>query len=117
MELRGMAMLKPVERCRGPRVVALKTNLAAADRPWWWRRFNCNRRHTRQHAGPEALLGLEEFDLVEPVGSDIEHLELVVAEDHRQRRLLVTGHGHVVLQLGHVALEHFFGLRKGTGVL
>ena len=29
----------------------------------------------------------------------------------------MTGHGHVMLQLGHIALEDFFGLGKGAGVL
>ena len=81
------------------------------------RGFDRDRLGAGEHAIPEALLRLEQFELIKPVGRDLEDFELVVAEDHGEDRPLGTGDRHIVLELGHVALEHFIGLGKGAGVL
>ena len=117
VELRRIPVLQPVERRRSPAVVALEADLACADRPGRRRGINGNRLPAGLHAVPEVRLGRQELALIEPVGSNLEHLELVIAEDHREARLLVTGHRQVMLELGHVALQHFLGLGKGAGVL
>ena len=71
----------------------------------------------RLNAVPELLFGLEQLELVEPVAGDLDDLIFVIAEDHREHRPLCSCHRHIVLQLGHIALEHFFRLGKGAGVL
>src|SRR5437868_6659689 len=91
MGFRCGTMLKPVERGRGPGIITLEADLAGADRPRWWRRLNRSRLLAALHAFPEVLLGREELDLVEPVGGNLEDLELLIAEDHRQRCLVIAG--------------------------
>jgi hypothetical protein len=86
-------------------------------RPGRRRRIDRDRLAAGKHAVPEALLSLEQFKLIKPVAGDLEDLKLVVAEDDREDRPLDAGDRHIVLELGHVALEHLIGLRKGAGVL
>ena len=41
----------------------------------------------------------------------------LIAEDDGEKCPIRPYHGHVVLQLRHVALDHFLGVCKGVGVL
>ena len=42
---------------------------------------------------------------------------IAVAEDHRKHGLRIAGDRHIVLELGHVPLEHFVCVGEGAGVL
>src|SRR5690349_4858767 len=117
MNLCRLAVSEPVMGGRGPGIVAFKADLASPDRA---RRRRWGSRYRLSPAGnalPELLFGFQELELVEPVGCDLDHLILVIAEDDREDRALRAGDRHVVLELGHVALEDLVALRKGTGVL
>src|SRR5690348_10083082 len=91
VDLRCIFVLEPIEGSRGPAIIAFKADLARSDRARRWRRINRDRLSAGQNAVPEILFGIEELDLVQPVGGDLENLELLVAEDHRQHCLLAAG--------------------------
>ena len=112
-----VAVLQPVERRRCPGIVALEADFAGSDWPRCWRRLNRYRLFAGQDTVPELFLRLQELELVEPVGGDLDDLILVVAEDDRENCPFRPGHRHVVLELGHVALENFLALRERAGVL
>ena len=117
MGLGRRAMLKPVDRRGRPGIIAFKADLARPD----WRGGGGGATATGSlpvfTQSQNCFFGLQQVELVEPVAGDLEDFESVIAEDHRQRRLLVAGHRHVVLELGHVALEDVFAAGEGIGVL
>ena len=59
---------------RGPAVVAFKADLADPDRLGAQSDWRSHRNCPRLHALPERRLGLDQLELIEPVGGDLEHL-------------------------------------------
>ena len=84
VKLGCILVLEPVEGRRSPAVISLETDFSCADRAGRGRGLNGNGLSPCLHAVPEVRLGCQELILVEPVRGDLEHLELVVAEDHRE---------------------------------